>query len=82
MKLSDGSIEVALARVDSAAGQFPPPTKTRVDGVLGVKEQHHVPGVEHDEANRAAFEDGQIVRQWRGAFGMRVRPQWRVAGPR
>ena len=58
MKLSDRSVEVGLAYVDSAAGQFPPAAEVRVIGVVGVKEQHLVLGVQYNEPDCAAIEDG------------------------
>ena len=58
VKLPDGGVEVGLAGVDPPAGQFPPAAEVRVVGVVGVEEQHPVPGVHDDEPDRAAFDNG------------------------
>jgi hypothetical protein len=46
--------------------------------VVGVEEQDPVLGVQGDEPDRAAFNDGQVVREWHGLW--EIHDQAAVAG--
>jgi hypothetical protein len=70
----DRGVQIGLAGLYAAAGQFLPGPEFGVVDVVRVEEQQPALDVEHDDPYRAAFNDWQVVRQ-RHAY-----PIWRSAG--
>ncbi len=62
-QLPDRSVKVGFAGLDPAPGKFPPRAEIRVVGIVRVEQQHLVHGIEHDDPDRAALDDGQVVGQ-------------------